>query len=42
MIMKLRFENIIFSSVKKIFEMSQTQNIVRYVSQRDQTTPGGI
>ena len=36
MIMKLLFENIIFLSAKKIFEMSLMQNIVRYLPQHVQ------
>ena len=42
MIMQMLFSNIIYLSVKRISEMSPTQNILRYLPQHDQKTPGGI
>ena len=42
MVMQMLFIDIIFLIVKQIFEMFPTQNILRYIPQRDPKLHGGI
>ena len=42
MIMKMLLKKLLFLFVKKIFEMYPTQNVLRYLPQRDQNMPSGI